>query len=320
MKKHIFVIVAFCLAALVPTGCSDDIATEKNSDAAHGVITMNARFDEPSSRVSLETDGLNLVGKWEKDDSLRICLGNADGSYTMAKIPTAIYDISSDRKSCWFSFHTPMTVSAGSKSEYHCFGFTSPCAVRVLSEKTGSMLLADASLRRTSLQNFHAPVFFDEMVHEGVGNTVVFHHYLTYEVLHVKNTSDQAISVALIQPEAEEYWYNLSGDVNVENGEFYLKDEGLSYLRENSDTISIPAHDTGVFVSSYSANGNKISDVRLRMIVNGDTITTSNSFSSETELKPARAYHMYAEWNGENLAFPGFARDDANKIKKLLSW
>ena len=209
MKKmrtyHRHIGAALLLAMATLSACvSEVIATSER--------TVSATFDELDTRVSLwpREQSLDLTPAWQQEDMIRVFLRDGGTYHDLSSGP--VRSISGDGKGCLFSYTIPGDVSGSEGLREICF---TDAANPVLED---GRIYYGASLVRAPLERFRAPVLLDHPVAEG--KDAKFRHYMTYELLHVKNETGADITFSHCGFVSERKWYRESGAYCLDTGDF----------------------------------------------------------------------------------------------------
>ncbi|MBQ2486348.1 MAG: hypothetical protein II518_04740, partial [Candidatus Methanomethylophilus sp.] len=292
MKKmrtyHRHIGAALLLAMATLSACvSEVIATSER--------TVSATFDELDTRVSLwpHEQSLDLTPAWQQEDMIRVFLRDGGTYHDLSSVP--VRSISGDGKGCLFSYTIPGDMSGSEGLREICF---TDAANPVLED---GRIYYGASLVRAPLERFRAPVLLDHPVAEG--KDAKFRHYMTYELLHVKNETGADITFSHCGFVSERKWYRESGAYCLDTGDFTEGSSAAVPAAGRSEALTIPAGGTGIVISAYVPSGERIAEAQLLADIDGERIVSYNRKSSSAELRTGRAYHMYASWDGSKLTF-----------------
>ena len=254
--------------------------------------TIHAAFDGKDTKVSLEqADNLSLTSKWSSDDSFDIFVNGQD-----ARTDVPIGEISEDGKNCTFIINLTDAENMGT-SQLFCA--TDPAHATIVDGR----IFCNASLVRSPLSRFSAPVYASAEITDWDDVSVRFKHYLVYEVIHVRNEAEHLIQFTHCGFESEDdLWYHTTGAVAMDDGSFIV-DNKAAEAPVMTGTAVIHAGTNGVIISAYRANGNKISKAKMVAEVDGKSVLTTNTRSSDLDLQFGHAYHMYVVWDGAALHF-----------------
>lgn len=291
MKKNlIYKVVVVLTSTIFITGSCTNEEEEFNCEQE---IKITASFEGKETKVSLEqADDLSLISKWENDDIFDVFVN-------MERVGTnvPVFDISSDRKSCSFIV-APSRVYTSDES--HLFCATSPAKAMIANGK----MYCNASLNRSPLSKYNAPVFASAEIDYWGQVAIVFRHYLVYEVAHIRNESNSSISFSLCGYESNDgLWYIPRAYFDIEYGAVIVDPNATWDPVPKSEAIVINPGEYGVIVSTYLTNGKKISKATMLAEIDGRQVSSYNTLSSDVELHIAHAYHLYATWDGTVLSF-----------------
>lgn len=303
--KHLIKAPLLLLTAL--TACQADVPADLASPDAQGrTYTLTAGFTTDQTRVSLTADGLNLIARWQPDDAISVYAHVTGQILDIGKVP--MRDITPDGRGASFTYVLPEGQLVDPVQGYTGYGFTQSCHAQLLS----GQLYCNGSIQRVPLAQFHAPVSYQQQILDNQLN-VTFSHYMTYELLHVRNTSDYAAYFSLGDYNASPKWYKSHGLVALADGSFVVDLDHAQWPQTVSDPVLIPAHGEQIIVSAYIPNGQPIHDAQLVATIDGKTTYSVNTFSSDVKLQTGHAYHMYAQWDGHELRF----RSSPNKHEAI---
>ena len=153
-----------------------------------------------------------------------------------------------------------------------------------------------------NLSAFGLPLYFT-YVSGAEAEQVECRHIGTYELLHVKNTTDKAVTfrhLGFDNFDVCAWWHT---DITCYEGRNYNFVE-MEAGDADSDAVTIPAGGTGTIVSRDIPNGRKIQEATLLANIDGQRVVSFNSLSSNLTLQIGHAYNMYITWDGVNLYFP----------------
>ena len=291
MKHIIGAVFAACLCACVSELDAPDPQFGK----------VRAAIEENGTKVSFDQmeGSLSLVSRWNKNDKIQCFVLDKNGELSYTSLtPSEIENISDDAKTCDFGYPER-------SDSFRYYFLTSECNGFIEENE----LYCDASLRRSDIAKYKAPVI-SYAYDPNSGGDAMFYHYLTYELLHVENASDAAVSFEERGFNVAKVWFRSKGVIRNSDGQYVDCHKKSREPVTESGVVSIPAHGSVTIVSSYYPNGQKIADAQLVASVNGATVNSSNTISSDKELKTGRAYHMYAKWDGNELKFTSGSKPD----------
>ena len=256
---------------------------------------------EGETRVGLsQKEGTkDLAARWQEDDQVQIVVRRGNEFHDLGKVP--VTNISEDGKTAFFNADIRDYPSLEVPFTLFCFtGNDSPGTA----DATGGgqwAAVCSYGIKRGTMEGFKAPMYCRIEVNgksDPIGN---FEHVGTYELLHVRNDSDNPIHFSHRGFDVETPWYR--GDTNV----WFTDDYDHTVLSgewegeaESPEALVMP-HTERVFVSWYIPSGFAISRARLIASVNGEVMRSSNTFSSKVSIERNHAYHMYATWDGTDL-------------------
>ena len=302
MNKRVYKSVGILALILTLTGSCSGL--EQDPFPEDDICTISASIGQDGTRVSQEqwTD-LSLISTWDVEDKFDTFVNKQEAEKS---IP--IDRVSDNGKMCTFTVNLSESLYPGDCNLF--------CAtVTANAQSVNGTIFCNASIVRSPLGGYDAPVFARVKVTDRKDLSIQFGHYLVYEVLHVKNGSNQQIRFSHAGYDAEGgAWFYTKGAVAPEDGSFVTDSKAAREPVAKSQAISVNPGETGVIISAYRANGKKISGATLLAEVNGATVRSINTLSSEVELQHGHAYHMYAVWDGESLRFTNPNGDGGSSV------
>lgn len=297
-------------------GCTSEIGTI----SPDRVYTISAGFEGKDTRVSLEPSpsSLDLIARWQEDDAMKVLIF---GKKNYLELPaSSLSDISDDGKDCRFSYTIPDDYEI-SESGYRLVCYTIPPWTDYLKspqEETDPPTIV-LPLMRYPIDKFRAPVLFDGRIVEN-NAVIAFHHLYTYEILHVKNMTNMQVLFSLTGFTPSPWWYSFSSKLDLSTGAFVEEEgadggggQGYSSPRQKtkqeyeekreSPVKLINPKSELIIISAYVPTGVKISNAQMVAKIEGEIVYSSNTISSDVELKIGHAYHMYVVWDGKELRF-----------------
>ena len=301
MKNYLdIVLISFlCLAILPGCGVADETMPGEES------IVFKGAFEDARTKVSLSPveSSLDLLARWESQD--RISAFMSDGTEYQKFGMLLAENISADGKECEFTYHASSGIPMSSGETR--LAFFSQVANPIPASGTVEY---NACIRRLPIADFSAPVMYVG-VYDKDNLCLYFRHYGTYEVLHITNDTNSQVTFSHRGFDADALWFYQEASLRLSDGSVHETSSRSMDRVENSPEMTIPAHETGMVVSWYIPNGKTIDKARLRALVNGKEVLSSNTKSSTVSLQTGRAYHMSASWNGTELKFSGGSELDA---------
>ena len=250
-------------------------------------------------------DAFNLSDQWKTGDKIQIFV-RQDGKVYQAESLSVVSDISNDGKTCSFEFVLPKSVKPD--SDYEIIGVTG-----VEAQIDGSNVVALCNLKRESFDSGKSvvlPMWFTAKKGSSKAN---FRHLCAYEILYVSNVSDASITFKHSGFQTQTPWYRYSASILLPDGKYGGK-EVQGDAESNESTI--PSGGTGTIVSWYIPNvtvdGVTINNVRLKAVVNGNAVTTTDALKSYKTFTYGSAYYMQVTWDGSTLYFSNEFCPDSN--------
>ena len=301
MKNYLNTFCLLLLSIMAFSGCQD----LEGINAKRNLRTVHASFENGTTRVGIEQshDSRDMITKWQEGDKIHVIVSKGNNIVDIGSVP--VHDISSDGKSCVFQYAIPDDFDPfGEGFELLCF--TDNCNPKI---KDGDIYY-NATLTRMPISQFKAPLMFDTYVKED-NSFGAFRHYGTYEIMHVTNNTDKAISFQLSDYSVPTWWYKKGGFSIRQWDNSYIVD--FSYEEKSmSPPVTIPAHGTDMVVSWYIPNGKTIDNAQIVANIDGQYVYSANTLSSKVTLCTGIAYHIYATWDGKELRF---GKGDINEQK-----
>ena len=295
-KNRYKIIVMLSFLLVVFAGCKD----ADNNDLVSGgkliKLTATLNTSETRANASIGENTLDLTTRWQSGDQITIFVANFDGIISIGTVP--VREISSDGRTATFYYALPEDFETGALGLYRLICFTSDC-VPIL--KNGQIYY-NASLKRQALSQFKVPLFFDAEV-RGEEPNARFQTYGTYELLHVRNATNQSMTFSLLGYDASPVWFRMKGALSLSDGIFDLNYESTQPAIDKSEVVTIAPNSSETIISWYIPNGNKINDAKVAAEINGNAIHSVNSKTSDMEILSGHAYHMHVTWNGKELKY-----------------
>lgn len=306
MKKIINNISIMCsMVLLIVLGaCADETGLMGRGEQI--VVTATMPDDGPTHQsgmlksvaVSSDDNSLDLITKWKSGDKIQVFVRQDNKVYKVSE-ESAIYNISSDGKTCSFNFSLPSSIDGA--RVYDVIGVTGISAQAVDNE-----VIASSTMKRMILDSngeATSPMWFvTAKTNTATNFQAKFQHLGTYEILHVKNSSSGDLTFRHMGFEVSQPWFKYHDNTVLNN----TYDPTASFT-EPGDTESPPilikAGATGKILSWYIPSGKLMTNAKLIGLINGKSLTSSNTKSSALPIERGKAYHMYATWDGKQLKF-----------------
>ena len=307
--KYLHIVGLMLLACIV--ACQDAEQIQQQEIRTQKVVAIIS--DNTATRVGMNfsEDRQHLIARWQEGDNIHVfILPESGGRIDIGEVP--VRGISDDGKSCHFFYNLPDNFIVRPTTNYRLVCISGAKSGIEL----GSDIFYNGSLKRMPLADFKAPIISDVSA-SYVQTMAEFRHYGVYELLHVTNKTDNVITFSQNGYSSDApSWYKLSGALRVSNGHFLASMENAEEPIEVSAPISIKPGETGVVVSWYIPNGNKITNAQLVASINNQTVYSVNRKSSDVELQTGNAYNLYVTWDGTNLKF---GKEEITEEKLTLS-
>ena len=304
MKKIINNIYLMCsIVLLVVLGaCSDEdkfmggndeivvtaIMPDDGTTQSHGTLKGVA--------VSSDDNTLNLITKWKSGDKIQVFVRQDNKVYKVSE-ESAVYNISSDGKTCSFNFSLPSSIDGA--RVYDVIGVTG-----ISAQAADNEVIAISDMIRTNLDSngeATSPMWFiTAKTNTATNFQAKFQHLGTYEILHVTNATSGDLTFRHLGFDVSEPWFKC-----VDNTVLNSTYDPTAHFTEPGDVASPPilikAGKTGKILSWYIPSGSLMEGAKLLALINGKNITSSNTKSSALPIQRGKAYHMYATWDGKQL-------------------
>ena len=298
----IYKLLAFFPLLFLVAGCANEDELNPSSNDA-GIYSLQVQMpgsDNPTRVDLTQIEGTkDLKATWQANDEVLLLLTQGDKEFNSGTVKVS--DITEDGKQATINFILPNGINL--TKPFTIYGFTGIEATVQYYEDNNWHPRCLASLQRSPIEKFKAPMFTKVEANYGQIPITSFHHFGTYELLHVKNSSNNSVSFAHNGFDVDKAWYQAAAFVEPDDGNGPVSPSGEWDGEDFSDSQTIAAGAEGVFISWYIPSGFPIAEAHLQASVNGKEISSTNTFSSEVSLERGHAYHMYATWNGESLSF-----------------
>lgn len=306
MKKIINNIYLMCsIVLLVVLGaCSDEYKFMGGNDEIVVTAIMPDDGTTPSHgtlkgvAVSSDDNTLNLITKWKSGDKIQVFVRQDNKVYKVSE-ESAVYNISSDGKTCSFNFSLPSSIDGA--RVYDVIGVTG-----ISAQASGSEVYATSTLKRMNLDSngeATSPMWFiTAKTNTATNFQAKFQHLGTYEILHVTNATSGDLTFRHLGFDVSEPWFKYNDNTALNN----TYDPTASFTEPGdveSPPILIKSGKTGKILSWYMPSGSLMEGAKLLALINGKNITSSNTKSSALPIQRGKAYHMYATWDGKQLKF-----------------
>ena len=285
---------------VVLVSCNDESYYYNSS--RHVVITAELPDAHQTRACLIQKEGsLDMIAQF-KDDKISV-LAEQDGktykingSDFWGNIPLVI---SENKKSCTFEFDLREEIDPNRPYKLHGVNSVMTTVIGTISDEESAATAVGSLYREEGLNG--VPLYFE--VEDGRDiSKVEFKHFTAYEILHVTNISDEPIVFQYGGYEADELWYYYCYQIIFHNGVEIFGNDNYQGNGYGSQTVIAPG-ETKDFLSCYIPTGKKMVNAKLRASVNGNEIYSSNTKSSDVDIKVGNAYHLYATWNGKELKF-----------------
>lgn len=308
MKTKSILLILTILSVFISCIEGEWMRTEKSR---HIIVTAHMPESGSTTRASLsqKEGSLDFLTQWDEGDAVNLRIEqdgrfyeveytdpNAlPGEVSFNRIP--IKNISEDRKSCTLDFDLPEGVDAD--RPYKVYGSTFHRGVVGSDDDDNEVLVFLCSFYRANSMSI--PLYC-EVESNALSSGIEFKHFLAYEILHIKNNSKETISFTHKGFDVDKAWYHLGCGIYIWPTYHYIETKYYTN-KDSGERIEINAGETKDILSCYYPTGEKIENARLKAIINGNEVLSSDTKSSDLDIEPAKAYHMYAIWDGDELKF-----------------
>ena len=309
MKKIISYILGVLPMMLLLAGCTQ---TEFITDMPSQRVTVEAQMPASGqTRAALFEiyNSKDLQTSWQDGDEVQLIITQNDQKFDLGLTPVTA--ISSDGKSASFSYNIPTGVNI--YQAYTLYVFSGTKGIVDQDRTLGWYAYCPTQLTRTELSQLKAPLFSQVEVTASCP-LIQMQHFVSYELLHIKNTISSDISFRHDGFYVDIPWYRGSANVFFDSSWDPTKLPSEWEDEAQSENVTIPAKDEAAIISYYLPSGYKMKDATLKAIINGKSVTSSNKKSSDVTVRQGQAYHLYATWDGNELTFDG---GDAPLVKTI---
>lgn len=290
-------IIFACLSIFLIAACVEQ--DENEMLPSQRLLTITATVPSGQTRIGLSAgEGtLDLISKWEDGEEIQVFA--KQGEKVVKLEPSYAYNIQENGKQCSFAVHLGEELDI--EQPFELYGL---CGVEGY-VKDGRALMAKSKMWRVSTWGqAKAAMWFHVSGGAQCLNgpiQVHFQHLGTYEVLHLKSTSNRGVHAQHLGFQVSTPWYKYYEETPLPVGSVQStsSQSGEAHSAMNFVYNGQPVE----FVSWYIPSGQPLKDARLRMSLGGVNYTSVNTKSSSVSILPGHAYHMYATWDGENLRF-----------------
>lgn len=298
MRLNIFIFALVLLSACVE---DQETSTVYNQDRMM-TISVGCGMGNPT-RVGLALDEStrNMRTIFQSDDVFHLFFRQGNVIEEIKDVP--IVNLSEDGKRGNLQFSVPKSIDKEKEfSLYGTCGLFSTIRQKnmdiIIDDMpiTDGQLVIDDNATCLPISEFHAPVWFKATI-TNVPSRINCEYIGTYLVTHITNSSTSAANFqiwGLLTDELMDdiYWEETSGAFVEKNG-----------ITPVSSSISIPTLGESVFVYCAIPKGNTLDNISASLEVDGKQKTTSNTLAINKQLLQGHAYHLYLNWDGNELQF-----------------
>lgn len=295
--------ILLCMLAVL-SSCKDDSFTE-SPNTRHIIITAQMPDDRGMTRASLiqKEGSLDMLTQWDDGDLVQL-YAEQDGHFW--QLPSKdlfgnpIMNISENRKSCTFEFDLREEIDPS--RPFTIYGFTGGLN-GVVDE---DLYTYGVGISRREISSEHDIPLYCVVESSALSSNSAkteFKHFLTYEILHVKNTSSETITFTHNGYEVEDPWYCGTYLFRLPSCVFEDTDGKIIGGYDGGAEIQILSGESKSILAYYAPTGKKVSNARIKAVINGEEVLSSNTKSSDVQIETGKAYHLFATWDGNELKF-----------------
>ena len=308
--RHNFIRLALLPAILLAAGCTgDDAATDRGDTNNTFALSVQMPDDGEETRVGLtqKTGSKDMAATWQEGDQVQVIIVQGERQFDMGQ--SRVEAITDDGRQATIYFSLPDGLDR--PTSFTLYSFT---GIKGYALNDGGVLSprCTAELVRSTASRFKAPMFCKVQTEYGQTPFVTFHHFGTYEVLHVSNESSQAVTFAHRGFDISLPWYQATASLNPADDGGPISPWGEWDGDADSDAQTIAAGSEATFISWYIPSGYPITQARLLAGINGSLVKSADTFTSTVSLQRKHAYHMYVIWDGNRLTFENNLCPDNN--------
>lgn len=302
-RNHIILAAALQSLVLLSSCQKSDEPTADEQKLIEIVLDAPGSHSSTRAQVLPSKESLTLTARFNKNEKFQAMAVNKKTGEKEYLREHEVKDVSDDGKTCTISIGQPSALQDVAPTIYGASG-KEMVEYWSLSEGIPRTLGIKASLIRTRWANFNAPVWFEFVYNKNSSQHVQCKHLGTYEVLHIKNLSSDDITFKLQDFAVADKWYHeeavflpISRTVATDLPEYFI-----DKVTDEAVVKVVPQAEETV-ISWYMPTGTTINQAKLIATVNGTTVRSQNTLSSEVKIETGHAYHMYVTWDGKQLTF-----------------
>ncbi len=243
----------------------------------------------PSTFCRWSAAGCNFIAFLYQDGRLHYI-----GNFIHSK-ETSLND---NQREMELTYEVPLPTSIDPTRDYGAIAFSAEVETALVNNR----ITCNADLKRD-----YRGYIWDDDTHKAVsdhsmGGGAICHSrsVMTIEGLYVYNNTADTITIKHKGFEAAEKWYYTKATVNMAT-DLSIETKGTSTYGDVTSEIRKVAPSNKLYITSkYVPTGNKMTDARLVLEINGKEVKTE-PISSNVEIKYAEYYEMEVNWNGEKL-------------------
>ena len=307
-------IIYLFLIALLFSACKDEITTgfdRPEGDKLTVTAVMPGESSEGETRVSLQekSGSLQIESKWQTNDQIHFFFCQNGNIVDAGKV--TVSNPANGSKQVSFEINYPQGVNPANPFDLYAF-----CGTEA-KVKNGN-LLVDINPRMCNyLESVSAPVWC-EVKNISASNSSLslnFKHLGTYELIHLNNKSSSSLSFNLcnLYPavQSSDVWYHIpqkNGNnydncyYNPVSGSVEIVTESTTSYTSGSVSSTVLPGSTKIISNWYFPNNKSVPETKLKLYSPSSEIISANSRPSKnSSLQQSKAYHLYANWDGNKL-------------------
>lgn len=315
MRKKLLSIVAVATLLFLGACSNEDVLPEPAAPSFTFSASMPA--DKPSTRVTLEEDGKDIILRWEEGDVMNIVV--TQGTSTAVGVatlnPGSRYD--DNKKAVFTPSYTSVSGVFDENQPFNFYGVygglgldtTTPTNALLPENPSLSGSLEDVETKKDVMLYFaHKNVTQDD-----IQTGVTLHHLGSLFKITLRNNSTDILNLSTAQlqgvNEGGTWAYDFATEetvFNLETKEFENTGTGINFMAFTTNTATIAPTEEATYWSWYPVlEGNTWPELKLVLFAaNPNDLTTVNSKPARsTPIVAGKNYRFYAAFDGTNLEF-----------------
>ncbi len=281
--------------SIIGCGGDDEEEDKKIDSPVTSTETITIVSNEIRGDYLLENRWNTLRQSWgENGYQFKLFLVQGTGISYVGKAntnETSLEDEHSD-----VTVNVPITSMINTDYDYRIIAVDHGCETTM----NNGAIVCDGNLSRSPQLRVYG--FYVSDVGKGFVSSAETQFITASECLWIKNYSEKPIKVRHKGYEASEKWYYTSAKVRiVNNGSIMAIPEGGAVGQDvSSEEVDIAAGETGLILSRFVPNGNKMKDAILILDIDGKEIKTPPA-SSNKAIENGKPYFLRVSWDGSSL-------------------